>query len=63
VVTSIASPSLDAPGVKEFLEAFAYAAAALPESLWERLRAIADEVADHPVPLTAAWGTPRRRPA
>jgi feruloyl-CoA synthase len=39
-----------------------YAAAALPEPLWERLRAIADEVADHPVPLTAAWGTTETAP-
>jgi feruloyl-CoA synthase len=39
-----------------------YAAAALPEALWERLRAIADDVADHPVPLTAAWGTTETAP-
>jgi feruloyl-CoA synthase len=39
-----------------------YAAAALPEALWERLRAIADEVADHPVPLTASWGTTETAP-
>jgi feruloyl-CoA synthase len=30
--------------------------------LWERLRAIADEVADHDVPLTAAWGTTETAP-
>jgi feruloyl-CoA synthase len=40
-----------------------YAAAALPEALWDRLRAIADEVADHHVPLTAAWGTTETAPA
>jgi feruloyl-CoA synthase len=39
-----------------------YAAAALPEALWERLRALADEVADHEVPLTAAWGTTETAP-
>jgi feruloyl-CoA synthase len=39
-----------------------YAAAALPEALWDRLRAIADAVADHPVPLTAAWGTTETAP-
>jgi feruloyl-CoA synthase len=39
-----------------------YAAAALPEALWDRLRAIADEVADHPVPLTASWGTTETAP-
>jgi feruloyl-CoA synthase len=40
-----------------------YAAAALPEALWDRLRAIADAVADHPVPLTASWGTTETAPA
>jgi feruloyl-CoA synthase len=40
-----------------------YAAAALPEALWDRLRAIADAVADHEVPLTAAWGTTETAPA
>jgi feruloyl-CoA synthase len=39
-----------------------YAAAALPEALWDRLRAIADAVADHPVPLTASWGTTETAP-
>jgi feruloyl-CoA synthase len=39
-----------------------YAAAALPEALWERLTRIAAEVADHPVPLTAAWGTTETAP-
>ena len=39
-----------------------YAAAALPEALWARLRAIADEVADHDVPLTASWGTTETAP-
>jgi feruloyl-CoA synthase len=39
-----------------------YAAAALPEALWDRLRAIADEVADRDVPLTASWGTTETAP-
>jgi len=39
-----------------------YAAAALPESLWERLNGIAAGVADHPVPLTASWGTTETAP-
>jgi feruloyl-CoA synthase len=39
-----------------------YAAAALPETLWERMRAIADDVADHHVPLTASWGTTETAP-
>jgi len=39
-----------------------YAAAALPEALWDRLRAIADALADHPVPLTASWGTTETAP-
>jgi feruloyl-CoA synthase len=40
-----------------------YAAAALPQALWDRLREIAAEVADHPVPLTASWGTTETAPA
>jgi feruloyl-CoA synthase len=40
-----------------------YAAAALPLDLWQRLRAVADEVADHDVPLTASWGTTETAPA
>jgi feruloyl-CoA synthase len=40
-----------------------YAAAALPESVWERLRAIAARVAGRPVPLTASWGTTETAPA
>src|SRR4051794_25533893 len=39
-----------------------YAAAALPEALCDRLRAIADAVADHPVALTASWGTTETAP-
>jgi feruloyl-CoA synthase len=39
-----------------------YAAAALPQGLWDRLRAIADAVAAHEVPLTASWGTTETAP-
>jgi feruloyl-CoA synthase len=39
-----------------------YAAAALPEDLWERLRAVADRVCERPVPLTASWGTTETAP-
>jgi len=39
-----------------------YAAAALPQGLWDRLRALADEVADREVPLTASWGTTETAP-
>jgi feruloyl-CoA synthase len=39
-----------------------YAAASLPEALWERLTNIAAQVADHPVPLTASWGTTETAP-
>jgi feruloyl-CoA synthase len=40
-----------------------YAAAALPEALWDRLRAIAQEHADHEIPLTASWGCTESSPA
>jgi feruloyl-CoA synthase len=40
-----------------------YAAAALPPALWDRLNALAAEVADHPIPLTASWGTTETAPA
>ena len=41
-----------------------YAAAALPEALWQRMRALADAfVADRQVPLTASWGTTETAPA
>jgi len=55
---------------REFAEVFFsrlrfmfYAAAALPPALWRRLRAVADEVADHPVALTASWGATETAPA
>ena len=40
-----------------------YAAAALPEALWLRMRALADAFADRQVPLTASWGTTETAPA
>jgi feruloyl-CoA synthase len=40
-----------------------YAAAALPQALWDRLHAVVAQVADHPVPLTASWGTTETAPA
>jgi feruloyl-CoA synthase len=39
-----------------------YAAAALPEALAARLRALAAEHADHDVPLTSSWGTTETAP-
>jgi feruloyl-CoA synthase len=39
-----------------------YAAAALPQGLWDRLCALARDVADHEVPLTASWGTTETAP-
>ena len=40
-----------------------YAAAALPDALAERLRALASKHADHHVPLTSAWGTTETAPS
>lgn len=40
-----------------------YAAAALPQALWDRLAAVVAEVADHPVPMTSSWGTTETAPA
>ena len=39
-----------------------YAAAALPETLAARLRALASAHADHDVPLTSSWGTTETSP-
>jgi feruloyl-CoA synthase len=39
-----------------------YAAAALPDTLATRLRALASKHADHHVPLTSAWGTTETAP-
>ncbi len=40
-----------------------YAAAALPDALAARLRALASRYADHDVPLTSSWGTTETSPA
>jgi feruloyl-CoA synthase len=40
-----------------------YAGAALPDALAVRMRAIAERVADHEVPLTSSWGTTETSPA
>ena len=40
-----------------------YAAAALPDALAARLRALASRHADHQVPLTSSWGTTETSPA
>jgi feruloyl-CoA synthase len=40
-----------------------YAGAALPDALAVRLRAVAERVADHEVPLTSSWGTTETAPA
>lgn len=39
-----------------------YAAAALPDDLWQRLRRLADRTADHEVFLTTAWGSTETSP-
>jgi feruloyl-CoA synthase len=39
-----------------------YAAAALPDALAHRLRAVAAQVADHDVPLTSSWGATETAP-
>jgi feruloyl-CoA synthase len=40
-----------------------YAAAALPQALWDRLQALAREHASHEIPLTASWGCTESSPA
>ncbi len=39
-----------------------YAAAPLTDALWDRLQLLAARHADHPVPLTASWGTTETAP-
>lgn len=34
-----------------------YAAAALPQALWDRLERLVEQYSDHPVPFTSSWGT------
>jgi feruloyl-CoA synthase len=40
-----------------------YAAAALPQALWDRLERLVEQYADHPVPFTSSWGTTETGPA
>ncbi len=40
-----------------------YAGAALPDALAARLRRLAEQTADHEVPLTSSWGTTETAPA
>jgi feruloyl-CoA synthase len=45
------------------LEAVFYAGAALPQSIWERLQALARTVRDKPLWFTSAWGSTETAPA
>jgi len=47
----------------ENLEGIFYAAAALPQSLWERLEAVARKVRDRPLWFTSSWGSTETAPA
>ncbi len=38
------------------------AGSSMPEPLWRRLKAVADDVADHPVPLTSGFGSTETAP-
>lgn len=49
--------------VFERLEGVFYAAAALPQSLWQRLEAVARRVRERPVWFTSAWGGTETSPA
>jgi len=40
-----------------------YAAAALPQALWDRLERLVEQHSDHPVPFTSSWGTTETAPA
>lgn len=40
-----------------------YAAAALPQTLWNRLERLVEQHSDHPVPFTSSWGTTETAPA
>jgi feruloyl-CoA synthase len=44
------------------LEGIFYAAAALPQSLWQRLEAVAKRVRERPVWFTSAWGSTETSP-
>jgi feruloyl-CoA synthase len=45
------------------LQILFYAAASLPEALWHRLRALAEDVAGREIPVTSSWGTTETGPA
>jgi feruloyl-CoA synthase len=47
----------------ENLEGIFYAAAALPQSLWERLEAVARKVRSRPLWFTSSWGSTETAPA
>lgn len=49
--------------VFERLEGVFYAGAALPQSLWQRLEAVAARVRERPVWFTSAWGSTETSPA
>jgi feruloyl-CoA synthase len=51
-----------AAGVFERLQVIFYAAAALPQDLWDRLRLLTDRFATGPVILTSAWGATETAP-
>jgi feruloyl-CoA synthase len=64
---ALLAPRLEAdPGFAErffsHLRFMFYAAAALPDALTHRLRAVAASVADHDVPLTSSWGATETAP-
>jgi feruloyl-CoA synthase len=44
------------------LQVIFYAAAALPQDLWDRLQHLIDRFADHPVVMTSAWGATETAP-
>jgi feruloyl-CoA synthase len=45
------------------LQVVFFAAAALPQQVWDDLRRLADTAADHPVAVTTSWGTTETAPA
>ena len=49
--------------VFERLEAVFYAGAALPQSIWERLEAVAGKVRERPVWFTSSWGATETSPS
>ncbi len=52
-----------AADVFERLEGVFYAGAALPQSLWQRLEAVARKVRERPLWFTSAWGSTETSPA